>query len=296
MKKTIQINNAWPAMILVAAFLSVPVVTRCQQATGPGNLTLLARTSERRSFSAKDSDRKPSERSAETPPPPASSYNWSGFYIGGHVGYSWGRADTTFDPLPTPAQFVNLAPTTLSPDPKGFRGGVQGGYNWQSGHAVGGFEADLSFSNMNGTARLTPIRQNNGTPFPGAGFLIAGQKTRWTSTYRGRAGVAFSRVLLYGTAGVAIGNARYTADSDFRPVGTEHYPANFNDTRAGFVGGGGAEFGITKHFSVKAEYLYYDLGRAQTTINPALPLPPFQVHYYWETKAHNLNAGFNIRF
>ena len=64
------------------------------------------------------------------------SYNWSGFYIGGNVGYGWGDADTSFNPLPSAAAFVNLAPTTLGPDPQGVVGGVQAGYNWQAGNSL----------------------------------------------------------------------------------------------------------------------------------------------------------------
>ena len=64
------------------------------------------------------------------------SYNWTGFYIGGNVGYGWGNADTFFNPLPSAVAFVNLAPTTLGLDPQGVVGGVQAGYNWQAGKFV----------------------------------------------------------------------------------------------------------------------------------------------------------------
>src|SRR2546421_12765318 len=45
--------------------------------------------------------------------PSATSYDWEGGYIGGHVGWGRGRADTTFTPLPTAVQFIDLAPTSL---------------------------------------------------------------------------------------------------------------------------------------------------------------------------------------
>jgi len=63
-------------------------------------------------------------------PPPT---HWAGAYVGGHFGYGWGKANTSFTPLPTAAAFVNLAPTTLRPNPTGVHGGAQIGYNWQSG-------------------------------------------------------------------------------------------------------------------------------------------------------------------
>src|SRR5262245_32622239 len=72
----------------------------------------------------------PRKAPAYTPPPPP-VYSWTGFYVGGNIGYGWGNGDTDFIPLPTAAGFVNLAPTTLSTDPKGVIGGIQVGYNWQ---------------------------------------------------------------------------------------------------------------------------------------------------------------------
>jgi opacity protein-like surface antigen len=90
------------------------------------------------------------------------------------------------------------------------------------------------------------------------------------------------------------------ADADFRTTGTEHYPANFSKTRSGAIGGVGGEVGITRHLSVKAEYLYYDLRKAEATIGPAIPFPPglpnFQVQYTWKTQANTFNAGVNYRF
>jgi len=52
--------------------------------------------------------------SLEAPPmaAPIAVYNWTGFYIGGNIGYGWGQADNSFGPLPTAAQFVNLLPLT----------------------------------------------------------------------------------------------------------------------------------------------------------------------------------------
>ena len=135
----------------------------------------------------------------DTPlPSPANSYNWTGGYVGGHAGWGRGRANTSFTPLPNAVQFIDLTPTTLRPDPSGFNGGAQAGYNWQSGRFVVGAEADISWSRMSGTSTVTPIIKNNGTPFPGAGFLTAHQNTKWFGTLRPRAGIAFDRVLISG--------------------------------------------------------------------------------------------------
>lgn len=238
----------------------------------------------------------------DTPlPPPAAAYHWTGGYVGGHAGWGRARANTSFTPLPNAIQFVDLTPTTLRPDPSGFNGGAQAGYNWQSGHFVVGAETDISWSRMSGTATLTPIIKNNGTAFPGAGFLTAHQDTKWFGTLRPRAGIAFDRILIYGTGGLAFGHVNYSANADFRP-GTPtailffQYPASFSKTKTGWTAGGGVEVGINRHWSWKAEYLYYDLRKESITANPVPVNPPFQVAYSWETKAHTFNTGINFRF
>src|SRR5665213_2714081 len=63
-------------------------------------------------------------------------YNWSGFYVGGNIGYSWGRSSDT-------SNFTNGAGTTLSTsigstNLDGIVGGGQAGYNWQVQHWVWG--------------------------------------------------------------------------------------------------------------------------------------------------------------
>jgi outer membrane immunogenic protein len=230
------------------------------------------------------------------PAPPPSSYSWAGVYIGGHVGHGWGRADTGFTPLPTAAQFINLAPITLRPNPTGLNGGGQVGYNWQSGRLVFGAEADLSASRMRGTITLTPITQNNGASWNGT--LTAHQDTTWFGTLRGRIGVTPTpRVLIYGTAGLAYGHVKYAANSDFRPQGLVQYPASFAKNKTGWTAGFGVEVAFPgNHWSWKAEYLYYDLRKETFTANPVPVNSPFQVAYTWETKAHTFNTGINFRF
>lgn len=229
-------------------------------------------------------------------PPPATN-KWTGFYGGGHVGYGWGKADTSFTPLPTAASFINLAPTTLRPDPKGIIAGGQVGYNKEFSPVVLGGEFSISWSNMKGTQTVTPIIQNSGTAFPGAGFISAHQDTSWFGTLRPRLGIlptASHKLLLYGTAGFAFGNVNYSATSDFRPGGTTQYPAAFSKTKKGWTAGGGAEIAVAPHVSLNLEYLYYNLGNEAITVNPTPALPPFQVAYNWQTKAQVFKVGVNI--
>src|SRR5713226_7742730 len=97
---------------------------------------------------------------AEPTIPPPSTNKWTGFYGGGHVGYGWGRADTSFTPLPTATQFFDMAPTTLRPDPKGVIAGGQVGFNKEFSPWVLGGEFSVSWSKMKGDATVTPIIRN----------------------------------------------------------------------------------------------------------------------------------------
>ena len=234
---------------------------------------------------------------AEPTIPPPSTNKWTGFYGGGHVGYGWGRADTTFTPLPAAVSFFDMAPTTLRPDPKGIIAGGQVGYNKQIAAFVWSAEFTISWSNMKGTATVTPIIRNNGSTFPGAGFLTTHQDTRWFGTLRPRLGIlptASHRLLLYGTAGFAFGKVNYSANSDFRPGGTIQYPVSFSKTKNGWTAGGGAEIAAAPHVSLNLEYLYYNLGNESITANPSPANPPFQVAYNWQTKAKIFRVGVNF--
>ena len=223
------------------------------------------------------------------------TYTWTGVYVGANFGYGWGNGDTAFEPLPSAAAFINMQPVTINAKPRGFTVGGQGGYNWQSGHFVGGAEASVSWSNIKGTATVTPIIQNNGTAFTG-GSQTTTQDIDYIGTFRGRAGGAWNRVYLYGTAGLAFGRINYAANTDFRPTGTVQYPSAFSKTKAGWTAGFGGEVAVNEHWSWKTEYLYFDFGKETATANPSSPLPPFQVMYTWNTTFHSFNTGFNYRW
>jgi outer membrane immunogenic protein len=104
-------------------------------------------------------------------PPPV--WSWTGFYVGGNVGYAWAHSDATASvdcPATVPPGWVcalNL-PESLpnipalnaagsgSLDPRGFTGGIQAGYNLQTGNTVFGVEVDF------GALRLNASRSGEG--------------------------------------------------------------------------------------------------------------------------------------
>jgi outer membrane immunogenic protein len=115
---------------------------------------------------------------AAPPPPPV--FNWTGFYIGAHVGYGW-----TYHWPGLPAE------------PDGIFGGLQVGYNWQiSRNWVVGIEADIA---------ATDISANVG------GF---DSSLDYIGTVRGRVGYAWDRTLLYVTGGYAYGDNNINGSSN----------------------------------------------------------------------------------
>ena len=84
-------------------------------------------------------------------PPLAPSYDWSGFYVGGHLGLATGSSDWTASPaqagLPATSGSMNvfMAPDAFF-ESGSFLAGAQTGYNYMLHNRwVFGVEADASF-------------------------------------------------------------------------------------------------------------------------------------------------------
>jgi outer membrane immunogenic protein len=237
-------------------------------------------------------------------PLPECDFSWTGFYLGGNAGYGWGNSDTDFDPLPDAATFVFLNPQSLSPDPSGFIGGGQAGYNWQVNKwFVLGAEADFQGSDIEGDDRRVGFDGFSAVPTNADRFLESHERIQWLGTVRGRIGfVPTCRLLIYGTGGFAYGNVDYSAQTNF---GTTlfhgaSYPVNFTDTATGWTAGGGIEYALNNHWTVKAEYLHYDLGsesRTGSEFIAGVPQgPPFAVHYNFDTTGDIVRGGLNFKF
>jgi len=160
-------------------------------------------------------------------------HQWTGFYAGGNVGY--GLAGLT-DNLP-------IAVTSLM---HGVTGGVQVGYNYQTGVWVLGLEADIQASD---------ISASYSTNLPAVGTISVGHRIPYFGTVRGRLGYAFTCgcVMAYGTAGVAYGGYE-----PFVTVGNITVSQTF--TNAALTAGAGVEWMIAERWSTKLEALYFDTG------------------------------------
>jgi outer membrane immunogenic protein len=210
------------------------------------------------------------------PAPMAPACIWCGWYIGlnaGWVGSSGNHlsnagTDTDGGGLGS-LLAAGAIPGSVSSNLSGFIGGGQIGYNWQTGNFVAGVEADFDGVSAKHTTNAV---------FPGSAvFLpITTTYTRqldWLSTVRGRLGFTASpNVLLYVTGGLAVGEVKTgnaaVCPTFAPPCSTESTTTNTNTTtHAGGTVGGGIEWMVAPHWSIKAEYLYADLGRTNSTIN-----------------------------
>ncbi len=250
--------------------------------------------------------------SALAAPPAPVPYSWTGFYIGANAGGTWGRfgSSTTvdcslipgFNPyfcspgFPGDSALINRAGTGTA-DANGFTGGVQAGYNWQTGNIVTGIEGDF------GAFRLRGTRQASGflvSSFTGTAFTVTSSaNTDWLATLRGRVGVAIQPNLLgYLTGGLAVTRLGFTttyADNNF---GGEASSYGGTATKVGFAVGGGAEYALPSNWTVRVEYLYLDFGHvtASGTVFAAGGAYRQGISTSTDLTAHVARVGVNRRF
>ncbi|HML07429.1 MAG TPA: outer membrane beta-barrel protein [Xanthobacteraceae bacterium] len=158
---------------------------------------------------------------------PATFTRWSGFYLGGQVGF--GDANANFSRATRPLVHYSLRDSTLESDDAvstwpvlgtggsdavGYGGFV--GYNTQWQDVVLGVEGNYTHTNFTTTAGNTPISRSvtaGSTPYivnlTGTGQL---QLTDYASL-RARGGWVLGDFLPYGFAGLAIGRANYSVTS-----------------------------------------------------------------------------------
>lgn len=168
---------------------------------------------------------------------PVSAAQWTGFYAGVSGGYGWGT--TTISPA--------LPGGTVENNSSGWTIGGQAGYNMDMGGFVLGGEADLQWSNIGYSAPL------------GGGTFTA--RTDMFGTLRARAGIPIGQVMPYGTLGVAYGRVSATEDNGLTSTQTNNH--------LGWTAGVGLEAQATANLSLKAEYLYVDLGSQSYNMLPS---------------------------
>ncbi len=210
------------------------------------------------------------------PPPPAPVYSWTGWYVGGNVGYGPGTASNNLSFLQGTPPAAAAFGATDSVKVSGANGGVQAGYNWQLGDFLVGVGPDVQASGERGTNTFAGTIINL---FPGgagnsAAVITDSNKLDWFGTTRARLGFVSDRWLVYGTGGVGYGeiNLRGNIQPANPFAGIMNAPIVWNQsaTRVGWVAGTGVENAITRNWSWKLEYLYMDLGTATAIVSGGL--------------------------
>ena len=181
---------------------------------------------------------------------PASVFNWSGYYIGGQVGYGDGsyRHRNDVNGVATRDFIMN-----------GGVGGLTAGYNWQPrGSAfVFGLETDLSLSGIKGS--------DNDVNW-GCGAEVCTAFVKWFGTVRPRVGIAHNNSLFFITGGLAFGSVEaISGDMNGVLEGSTKF-------QGGWTAGAGIEWAFSSRWSAKIEYLHVDLGGFVYKFNGATPI------------------------
>jgi opacity protein-like surface antigen len=214
-------------------------------------------------------------------------WNWSGLYLGGHVGGALGMTDVA-----DPFGVALFGDRVRSP---GFIAGGQIGYNYQSGPVVVGIEADMSWDASDGT----------NTCFAVSGNTVSSNcrvRPDFYATLTGRLGYAAGRALLYAKGGAAWTHGTvdmFFNQNNFGPgftTGVFNSSSSFDAT--GWTAGGGIEYALTPAWSAKLEYDYLHFGSRDVATpyvagNPSgLTAPVTSV----AEQVHQVKFGLNYRF
>ena len=239
----------------------------------------------------------------KAPVPVPIVYGWTGWYVGANLGGAWSN-----DPVTVSTSNVGFCPVSagctaafatsqisaqgasgsFGGNRTGVIGGGQIGYNWQVAPAwVAGLETD--FQGIGGSSSFNGGGGTIGLPgFPGSGVTTNGlavtKQTDWMGTVRARFGYLVTpSLLVYGTGGLAYGDTKSSTNVSQSLVGFGGIAPNYassasvSGARAGWTAGGGLEWMIFPRWSVKAEYLHYDLGSVtyNGTLAPMNTVAPF---------------------
>ena len=201
-------------------------------------------------------------------------FTWTGFYVGVNGGYAGDEYRYHLD-------YDNEISANAHLNSSGFVGGGQIGYNWQlASPIVLGIEADIQASGLEGELGLD-------ANFGGSGISAsAGSKTDYFGTVRGRLGwAAIDRLMVYVTGGYAYGQTKSYYNIDFG----SSYSGSKSSTNSGYTVGGGVEYAILPNWSIKAEYLFVDLGKKNLYSSDYLTIDE-------KTRFNVVRAGINYRF
>ena len=197
----------------------------------------------------------------------APDFDWTGLHIGINGGYAFDGPDADYSYTNVAPSIIALLPGSAGLSSNGALFGGSVGYDMQMSGVVLGLEGDISWTNFGDNGSIL-VPANPAIGMPPIAFATNYQMD-WLSTLRGRIGIPFGDVLIYGTGGLALAdvsmNTKVTVGNP--PLGS--LVGSTNKTKVGWTLGGGGEYAVTDHVTVKAEALYFDLG--SISLNAANP-------------------------
>jgi outer membrane immunogenic protein len=229
----------------------------------------------------------------KAPAPVAAPFSWTGWYIGAHIGASWGTKEwdqnITVPGVAVPNIAAPATPAfTLVSDSShtvnGIIGGGQIGFNIQNGWWLWGIELQFSGADVKGKGNC--------------GFSAlwnCSTKVDAMGTLAGRFGLVWDHVLVYVKGGGAYAHDKFHLDILGINIPGVIQPSSNSDDRFGWMVGTGVEVAITGNWSAKVEYNYMDLGTKSYIFNTTPTVPAFN---NWDIteRLHLVKFGLNYRF
>ena len=228
-------------------------------------------------------------------PPPAApiSYEWTGFYLGAHVGYALGGSNWSAtqggSPAPSLSGSLDFSNAyNFSTGNGSYLLGFQAGYDAMTAWRwLVGVAADVSFPSFVGGTQTF-----SSAPIGTANYL---ERVELSGNVRGRVGYAPGNWLYYVTGGFAFSYDQFTRTqlAGF-PAGGAAVPGTMENLylvpRVGGVVGAGVEVALASHWTAQFEYLFTDYG------NRSVTFPAGAQRFDSDLMLNELRAGLDYRF
>lgn len=208
------------------------------------------------------------------------AHDWSGFYVGGHVGYGFADSDWVLVDNASGHSTGDIGKTQSSPEFEGMLGGVQIGHNWQDDSIVYGIEAAITIPDLEGYGTWT-----NSSGY----FRDAASDIDWMASLTGRGGVTFDKTLVYAKAGLALADVNYSHTGG-QPGSVRHFEGS--EFSLGVVVGAGVEQALSDKWSLKFDYSFTYIDNNNTEVSEGGRTAVFDV----DQGIHSLVVGVNYRF
>ena len=209
-------------------------------------------------------------------------FNWTGFYIGGHLG--WGSAElehTLNDDF-----FLFDAGTRFGGGRQdGFLLGGQIGFNYQVGQFVWGIEGQISWTDSGRDGAIDIVG-----PLGGVNTIAHSTDVNYIATLAARLGVAFGNSLFYVKGGGAF--LDWSSTVAFAGPNVQNGSVSFGDTEFGWMVGVGLEYGFTPNWSAKIEYNFMSFDLDESRFN----VGGFDGRINHDLDVQVIKFGINYRF